>query len=173
MVVRAYKKGELKRPLAGFWIHAAFESPGADYEEDRISLDEYVSNHPHATFYVRVTGDCMQYSGIETGDLLVVDRSLKPINGDVIVAVLNGQHVLACYIDFNGKKYLMPDNPEYPPHQVNEFDQLSIEGVVPHTILNQRNHNHVRVNRLQQLLCVLRESVPARAARQGRRSTEQ
>ncbi|GAA4341601.1 translesion error-prone DNA polymerase V autoproteolytic subunit [Mucilaginibacter gynuensis] len=161
MVVRKYTKGELKRPLAGFWIHAAFESPGTDYEEDRISLDEYVSHHPEATFYVRVTGDCMQYSGIETNDLLVVDRSLTPLPGDIIVAVLNGQHILACYIEFMSKIYLMPDNPKYGPHAVNEFDQLTIEGVVPHTILNQRNHNHVRINRLQQLLCVLRKDLPA------------
>ncbi len=48
MVVKVYKKGEIQqgRPLAGFWVHAAFESPGTDYEEDRISLDEYVSNLP-------------------------------------------------------------------------------------------------------------------------------
>ncbi len=81
----------LKRPLAGWVIHAAFESPATDYEEDRISLDEYVTRHPEAVFYIRVTGDCMKGSGISDGDLLIVDRSLTPLNGDVIIGVLNGE----------------------------------------------------------------------------------
>jgi DNA polymerase V len=80
-VVKIYERGELKQPLAGFWIHAAFESPGTDYEEDRISLDDYVTDYPSAVYYVRVIGQCMEYSGIESEDLLIVDKSLKPING--------------------------------------------------------------------------------------------
>jgi DNA polymerase V len=159
-VVKKYRRGELKRPLAGFWIHAAFESPGTDYEEDRISLDEYVSKYPNAVYYIIVEGDCLEYSGIESQDLLVVDKSLKPTNGDIIIGVLNNQHILACYLEFEGNKYLMPDNPKYDPHIINELDEFIIEGVIPHTILNQRRQNSVRVNRLQQLLCVMRKGIP-------------
>lgn len=163
MVVKVYQRGELSgdRPLAGFWIHAAFESPGTDYEEDRISLDNYVTNHPEAVYYIRVTGGCMEYSGIENDDILVVDKSLIPKNGDVIICVLNGQHIIACNIEFEGKRYLMPDNPAYAPHLVNEFDNFIIEGVVPYTLLDQRKQNNVRINRLQQLLRVMRKSVSA------------
>jgi DNA polymerase V len=163
MVVKVYKQGELTagRPLAGFWVHAAFESPGTDHEEDRISLDNYVSQHPNAVYYIKVDGDCLEYSGIESGDLLVVDKSLKPQNGDVIIGVLNDEYVLACYLEFENKKYLMPDNPKYQPHLINEYDRFTIEGVIPHTILNQRRQNHVRVDRLQQLLRVMRTRVSA------------
>lgn len=163
MVIKVYKTGEIHpgRPLAGFWVHAAFESPGTDYEEDRISLDNYVSDHPNAVYYIKVDGDCLEYSGIESGDLLVVDKSLKPQNGDVIIGVLNDQYVLACYLEFNDRKYLMPDNPKYQPHLINEYDRFTIEGVIPHTILNQRKQNHVRVDRLQQLLRVVRTSISA------------
>lgn len=163
MIVKVYKKGELTpgRPLAGFWIHAAFESPGTDYEEDRISLDDYVSSHPNAVYYIKVTGDCMEYSGIESEDLLVVDKSLKPVNGDIIIGVLNDAHILACYIEFEGRRYLMPDNPKYQPHKLNEYDRFTIEGVIPHTILNQRRQNNVRVDRLQQLLRVMRTCISA------------
>ncbi|MBL4675833.1 MAG: hypothetical protein JKY70_06465 [Mucilaginibacter sp.] len=149
------------RPLAGFWIHAAFESPGTDYEEDRISLDDYVSEHPNAVYYIKVDGDCLEYSGIESGDLLVVDKSLSPRNGDVIIGVLNDSHILACYIEFENKKYLMPDNPKYAPHLINEYDRFTIEGVIPHTVLNQRRQNPVRVDRLQQLLRLLRTRISA------------
>lgn len=152
------------RPLAGWAIHAAFESPATDYEEARISLDEYVSPHPEAVFYIKVVGDCMNGSGIMDGDLLVVDRSLVPQSGDVIIGVLNGEHMIACYINYIGKNYLVPDNPKYPPIKIEEFTDFTIEGVVPHTILNQRKQSNVRADRLQQLLCKLRTGVPATVA---------
>ncbi|MET3979762.1 DNA polymerase V [Mucilaginibacter sp. UYP25] len=149
----------LKRPLAGWVIHAAFESPATDYEEDRISLDQYVSTHPEAVFYIRVTGDCMIGSGINDGDLLVVDRSIKPLTGDVIIGVLNGEHIITCYVEYNGANYLVPDNPAYEVIKVEEFTTFTIEGVVPHTLLNQRKQAYVRANRLQQLLCKLRTGI--------------
>lgn len=154
-------KSTVKVPLAGWVIHAAFESPGTDYEEDRISLDEYVTNHPEAAFYIRVTGDCMTGSGINDGDLLVVDRSLTPVSGDVIIGVLNGEHIIACYTEHGGKNYLVPDNPAYEPIQIEEFTAFNIEGVVSHTLLNQRRQANVRANRLQQFLRELRKGIPA------------
>jgi DNA polymerase V len=159
------KRVDAKRPLAGWVIHAAFESPATDYEEDRISLDEYVTDYPEAVFYIRVTGNCMIGSGINDGDLLIVDRSLKPLNGDVIIGVLNGEHIIACYIEYNDSKYLVPDNTAYEPIKVHEYTSFTIEGVVPHTLLNQRKQSNVRANRLQQFLRELRKSVPATAAR--------
>lgn len=164
MVVKVYKRGEIGegRPLAGFWIHAAFESPGTDYEEDRISLDRYVTDYPHAVYYIKVIGDCMEYSGIESHDLLVVDKSLTPVNGDIVIRVLNGMQIIACYIEYEGKNFLMPDNPKYEPVQVRQFDEFTIEGVIPHTLLNQRRQNSERVDRLQQLLRVMRTRLSAR-----------
>ncbi len=160
MVIKVYERGELnKRPMAGFWIHAAFESPGTDYEEGRISLDEYVTDYPNAVYYVKVVGDCMEYSGIESNDLLIVDKSLTPVNGDIIIGVLNAMHIIACFIEFGGKRYLMPDNPKYAPYLINELDEFIIEGVVPHSLLNQRRQNNVRADRLQQLLRVLRKGI--------------
>lgn len=158
------------RPLAGFCIHAAFESPGTDYEEERISLDEYVSKYPTAVYYIKVVGDCMENSGIFDNDLLVVDKSLTAENGDIIVGALDGQFVLAVYVMENNREYLVPDNPKYDPYLIHEFTDFKIEGVVPHTILDQRKRNHVRTNRLQQFLRQLRAGVPATTARAGRRS---
>jgi len=160
-VVREYEPGELKIALAGWVIHAGFESPATDYEENRISLDVYVSNYPSAVFYIKVTGNCMQYSGIEEGDLLIVDRSLSPQSGDVIIGVLNNEHILACYIVEGAKRYLVPDNPTYRPYLINELDVFTFEGVVAHSLLNQRNQNHVRTHRLQQLLRIMRKGISA------------
>lgn len=163
MKIKVYQRANLSinRPLAGFLIHAAFESPGTDYEEERISLDEYVTDHPEAVYYIKVIGDCMDGSGIKEDDLLVVDRSLKARNGDIILGVVAGQHILACYLKFEGEVYLMPDNPKYPPHKIQELDEFILEGVIPYTLLNQRKQNHVRIDRLQQFLRVMRKGISA------------
>ena len=170
MIRLSPKVAGFKIPLAGWVIHASFESPATDYEEDRISLDEYVTIHPEAVFYIRVIGDCMIDSGINGGDLLIVDRSLTPLNGDVIIGVLNGEHIIACYIEHEGNRFLIPDNPAYEPIKIEEFTEFSIEGVVPHTLLNQRNQSSVRANRLQQFLCELRKGLPTQSSRKSRSS---
>lgn len=133
-------------------VHAGFESPAADYEEERINLVDYVTKYPSATFFVKVEGDCMNGSGIHSGDLLVVDRSLQPKEGDVVVGTLDGDFILRTYIKENNTVYLMPDNPDYKPIRITEFMQFEIWGVVPHTVTSQQNLRNVRLDRLQQLL---------------------
>lgn len=139
-------------PLFGERIHAGFESPATDYEEERIDLNDYVTDYPEATFYARVIGDCMTWSGIQDGDLLVVNRSMIPANGDVVVGVLDGEFILRVYIKYGRDEYLMPDNPKYRPIKRSESTLFEIWGVVPHTVLNQQRRKHVRIDRLQQLL---------------------
>lgn len=133
-------------------VHAGFESPAGDYEEERISLDTYVSKYPNATFYVKVEGDCMIGSGINSGDLLVVNRSLPVKDGDVVLSCLDGEFILRTYLKKNTTVYLMPDNPDYEPIQITEFMKFEIWGVVHHTITSQYNLRDVRLDRLQQLL---------------------
>lgn len=139
-------------PLFGDAVHAGFESPATDYEESRIDLNTYLTSYPEATFYARVTGDCMIGSGIFDGDLLVVDRSLSPQPGDVVVGVMDGEFILRAYFKQGNQVYLMPDNPCYKPITITSETTFEIWGVVPHTILNQANQRYVRLNRLQQLL---------------------
>ena len=158
--------------LAGFYIHAGFESPGTDYEEERISMDGYVTDHPEATYYFKVKGDCMEDSGIYEDDLMVLDKSLKPLNGDVVVGVLNGEFIIACYIEMENRRYLMRDNHkgDYPPIKIEPLDEFTLEGVVPYSLLDQRRQRYVRANRLQQLLRQLRAGVPTGTPGPRRRS---
>lgn len=152
--ISLYEKGTAKNliPLFTDTIHAGFESPAADYEETRIDLNEYVSKYPEATFFAKVEGECMTGSGIFPGDLLVVDRSLNPQQGDVVVGVFNGEFILRAYFKKKGKIYLMPDNKLYNPIELNDATLFKIWGVVPHTIYNQRRRNYGRVNRFEQFL---------------------
>jgi len=145
-------KSDVLVPLFGERIHAGFESPAADYEEEKIDLNAYVSKYPDATFYARVTGECMIGSGIYPDDILVVDRSLTPASGDIVVGILDGDFILRAYFKSQGKEYLMPDSRYYKPIVRNESTQFEIWGVVPHSILDQRRRISDRINRLEQLL---------------------
>ncbi|WP_316834388.1 translesion error-prone DNA polymerase V autoproteolytic subunit [Pedobacter nutrimenti] len=149
-----YQKGESTelRPLPAEQIHAGFEYPAADYEEERIDLNAYVSKDSHTTFYARVVGECMTGSGIYPDDLLVVDRSLTPIQGDIVVGILENEFILRAYFKKNSKEYLMPDSPYYKPIERNDSTQFEIWGVVPHVILDQRRRTSARINRFEQLL---------------------
>ena len=69
---------------------AGFPSPAEQYQEPPLDLNELLVKRPAATYFVRVEGDSMVGAGINNGDLLVVDRSLRPADGDVIIASVDG-----------------------------------------------------------------------------------
>ena len=149
-----YERGTAKTliPLYAEAIHAGFESPAADYEEARIDLNDYVSHYPEATFFARVTGECMIGSGIFPNDLLVVDRSLTPNQGDIVVGIIDNEFILRSYYRKGDKEYLMPDNRYFKPIEKNDSTHFEIWGVVPHSVLDQRRRNSARINRFEQLL---------------------
>ncbi|WP_276088066.1 translesion error-prone DNA polymerase V autoproteolytic subunit [Pedobacter sp. JY14-1] len=145
-----YRKGTAPTlaPLYDEAIHAGSESPAVDNKEARIDVNDYVTRYPDATFFARVKGECMIGSGIFPDDLLVVDRSLTPSHGDIVVGVLDNEFILRCYYTVSGKEYLMPDNQYFKPIERTESTHFEIWGVVPHTILDQRRRNHARINRI-------------------------
>ena len=71
-------------------VVAGFPSPAEQYLEPPLDLNELLVKRPAATYFVRVEGDSMIEAGIHDGDLLVVDRSLRPASGDVIIASVDG-----------------------------------------------------------------------------------
>lgn len=81
-------------PDAGRLEAAGFPSPAADYVEMGISLDRSLIDHPEATFFFRAAGAALEAAGIFDGDLLVVDRSVTPGPGHVVVAVADGEFVI-------------------------------------------------------------------------------
>jgi DNA polymerase V len=83
-----------------------------------------------STFLVRVAGDSMQGAGISDGDELVVDRSLQPVDGNVVVAILDGELTVKRLRLAGGVVRLMADNPDYPDIEIPELGELTIWGVV-------------------------------------------
>ena len=79
-----------------------------------MDLNEFLVKRPAATYFVRVEGDSMEGKGIYDGDLLVVDRSLDPRDGDVVRAAVDGEVTVKTLRKKNGKVGLQAENPKYP-----------------------------------------------------------
>ena len=124
----------LRLPLFGHTIAAGFPSPADDYVEDRIDLNQHLIRHKEATFFLRVQGDSMLGAGIHNGDLLVVDRALEPVDGKIVIAVLDGELTVKRLERRAGQIRLMPENPAFAPIVVNNEQDLVIWGVVTNVI---------------------------------------
>ncbi len=124
----------LTLPLASDPVAAGFPSPADDYVEVGIDLNEQLIRHPSSTFFLRVSGDSMTGAGIHNGDLLVVDRSLEPRPGRVVVAVLDGAFTLKRLMRNAGNLVLEAANPAYPPLKLQGCEEVQIWGVAVHVI---------------------------------------
>lgn len=112
-------------------VHAGFPSPvDAAYQEQPIDLNKELISHPASTYIVCVVGDSMIEEGIESGDLVVVDRSLTPSARNVSMVAIDGEWALKRIEVANGTVYLMPGNPKYKPIKVENPELLSVFGVV-------------------------------------------
>ena len=123
-------------PLANECVSAGFPSPADDYLDIGIDLNEQLIQHPESTFLLRVSGDSMIGAGIHNGDLLVVDRSIEPRPGRIIVAVLDGAFTLKRLALKNGLLYLEADHPNYQPIDLRKYENVQVWGVAMHSIHN-------------------------------------
>lgn len=117
-------------------VPAGFPSPAADFSQEMLDLNDMVVEHPAATYYVRVQGHSMINAGINTGDLLVVDRSKDAIDGSIVVAVIDGEFTVKRVGHKNGQLLLIPENEKYNPIEIREGMQVEIWGVVTFVIHN-------------------------------------
>ena len=120
--------------LAGEGISAGFPSPADDFKEVRISLDSAVVKNKAATFYARVAGQSMVGAGLDDGDLLVIDRSLEPQDGKIAVCFIDGEFTVKRLKVAEDCVWLIPENEQYKPLQVNEDNELIIWGIVTHVL---------------------------------------
>ena len=124
-------------PLAFFTcrIEAGFPSPADDYLEGTLDLNEHLIRRPAATFFLRVSGDSMTGAGIYPGDILIVDRSLPPTDGRIVIAVVDGGDLTVKRLSRrHGRIRLLPENSHYPPIEINAEQDLRVWGVVVHAI---------------------------------------
>ena len=115
-------------------VPAGFPSPAEDFIDLDLNLQEYLVQHPSATFCVRVTGDSMENAGIYSGDVMVVDRALEPQNNTIVLAVLDGEFTVKRIQKKGQELYLIPENSKFKPIQITEEMNFQVWGVVTHII---------------------------------------
>lgn len=125
-------------PYADEGIRAGFPSPAQDHLEQAIDLNKELIRHPASTFYGRVVGDSMRDEGIEEGDILVIDKSLKLLDNDLAVCFVDGEFTVKRVRLEQEAAWLVPSNPEYPSIRVTKDNEFIIWGIVTYTIKKNR-----------------------------------
>ncbi|WP_318368928.1 translesion error-prone DNA polymerase V autoproteolytic subunit [Enterobacter sp.] len=126
-------------PIYGDTISAGFPSPAADYIESGIDLVSHLIPHPSSTYTLRVAGDSMINAGILDGSYLLVDFSLHPEHGDIVVANIAGEFTVKRLVT-HPVVQLLAENPAYPPIKIYDADGLEIVGVVI-SVINTMHRN--------------------------------
>ncbi|MEN8140080.1 MAG: translesion error-prone DNA polymerase V autoproteolytic subunit [Thermodesulfobacteriota bacterium] len=124
------QKSRVVRPLFSSGVSAGFPSPAEDYIERSLDLNELLIENPAATFFVRVNGDSMTGAGINHNDILVVDRSLEPVSGKIVIAIVAGEFTVKRLVRDGEHCQLVAENPDYPPLEVTPESSCEIWGVV-------------------------------------------
>lgn len=117
-------------PLFETPASCGWPSPADDYIQGPINLHEVCVRNPAETFFLKASGDSMIGVGIHNDDLLVVDRSIDPVSGRVVIAALDDELLVKKLVRRKGKVLLVPANPDYPVIDVTEREYVHVWGVV-------------------------------------------
>ena len=121
-----------------YYLHkagAGFPSPATDYIEEDIDLNVHLIKNVPATFIIRVQGKSMVDVGINDGDLLLVDKSLKPKNFSTVIANVHDELVVKSFVQEREKKFLTSGSKNYEDRiLIDEEADVFIWGVVTYVI---------------------------------------
>lgn len=120
-------------------LQCGFPSPAQDHEQKRLDLNTLLVRQPDATFFMRVRGDSMRDAGIIDGDYVIVDRSITPTHGHIVVAVVDGEFTVKRLFKRKGLVRLDCANPTFANIELKDGQELTIWGVVTWTF---RAHSH-------------------------------
>ena len=132
-------------PLAAARARLGFPSPADDFMDEAIDLHRLLVRNPAATFLYRADGWSMSGAGVSDGDILVVDRSVTPQAGDLVIAIWDGNQPTCKVLQlFETHLELHSANPDFPPivlEQPTEVEVFAVVGVVRQI---KRRGGHVR-----------------------------
>ncbi len=115
-------------------VQAGFPSPAEDLGAQRIDLAQLLIKHSQATYFLRASGHSMTEVGIFDGDILVIDRAIKPRNTHIVVAIVDGEFTVKQLYQRAGRMKLKAANPTYPDITPKEGQTIEVWGVVTSTI---------------------------------------
>ena len=107
-----------------------FGAAADDYAERGIDLNEQLIRNKPATFFMKVCGSSMIQAGIADGDVVIVDKSLKPQNGKIVIAVLEGEMLIRRYEKTFNKLFIVAEAPKVAPIEITEVTDFKVWGVV-------------------------------------------
>ena len=114
---------------------AGFPSPATDYIEEDIDLNIHLIKNAPATFVIRVQGKSMSSAGIYDGDLLIVDKSLKPKNFSIVIANVNDELVVKTFVKEKNIQFLSSGSKNFNDKIIiDPNSEISIWGVVTYVI---------------------------------------
>lgn len=115
-------------------VPAGFPSPAQDFVGEGIDLNRELIRHPASTFCARVAGNSMCDSGIDDGDLLIIDKAITPRDGSIAVCFVDGEFTLKRISIRSNGIWLVPANPQYPELHVTDNSNFQIWGIVSYVV---------------------------------------
>lgn len=122
---------QLSVPIFQYSVQAGFPSPAESYKES-LDFNELLVDNAPATFVLRVSGQSMIDAGLSEDDLIVVDRSRSPKNGDIVVMQIDNEYTVKRYVKNAAGFYLKAENSsgQYPDIYPQEGQEWQLFGVV-------------------------------------------
>jgi DNA polymerase V len=127
-------RSALRVPMMARSAACGFPSPAEDYVDRPLDFNELLIEHPAATFAIRIEGDSMTGAGIFPGDIAVVDRARTPVNGNIVLALLDGAFTVKRYRVKDGAVWLQAENPAFPDIAVRDGQSFEVWGVITRSI---------------------------------------
>ena len=124
------RRSALRVPMMAWAAACGFPSPAEDYVDKPLDFNELLIEHPAATFAIRIEGDSMTGAGIFPGDIAVVDRARTPVNGNIVLALLDGAFTVKRYRVKDGVVWLQAENPAFPDIKVKDGQSFEVWGVI-------------------------------------------
>ncbi len=116
-----------------------YEPENHKFIAEPLNLNKELIKREVSTFYVRVSGDSMTGAGIHNDDILIVDKSIEPVDKKVVIAIIDGDFTVKRYREIDGKISLVPDNDNYSPIEFVDGSDIEIWGVVTYCIHSMKS----------------------------------
>ena len=115
-------------------VPAGFPSPADDAMDLDLNLHDYLVRNPAQTFCVKAIGESMKDAGIQSGDVMLVDRAIEPENRSIVLAVIDSEFTVKRVNVSDKKLYLMPENENFTPIEITQDMDFKVWGVVTYVI---------------------------------------
>lgn len=125
---------ECKLPFPDSSVPAGFPSPAENFVQNTLDLNDLLIKHNASTFFIRVAGNSMINAGINSNDILIVDRSLSPANNKIAVVRINDEFTVKRLKIEDDRVFLVAENDQYKPIEIKSDMDCEVWGIVTFVI---------------------------------------